>query len=68
MKFVLFNYDDLSLAEVLKSPIYNLTDDDLFIDELMVQIQNSITKLDQETIEKCAVLINRYATDCSTEI
>ena len=45
-----------------------LTDDDLFIDELMVQIQNSITKLDQETIEKCAVLINRYATDCSTEI
>ncbi|MBR1544869.1 MAG: hypothetical protein IJ638_02925, partial [Alphaproteobacteria bacterium] len=30
LKFVLFNYDDLSLAEVLKSPIYNLTDDDLF--------------------------------------
>ena len=30
LKFVLFNYDDLSLAEVLKSPLYNLTDDDLF--------------------------------------
>ncbi len=30
LKFVLFNYDDLSLAEVLKSPMYNLTDDDLF--------------------------------------
>lgn len=30
LKFVLFNYDDLSLAEVLKSPLYNLNDDDLF--------------------------------------
>ena len=30
LKFVLFNYDDLSLAEVLKSPLYNLDDDDLF--------------------------------------
>ena len=30
LKFVLFTYDDLSLAEVLKSPIFNLTDDDLF--------------------------------------
>lgn len=30
LKFVLFPYDDLSLAETLKSPIFNLTDDDLF--------------------------------------
>ena len=30
LKFVLFNYDDLSLAEILKSPLFNLTDDDLF--------------------------------------
>ncbi len=29
-KFILFPYDDLSLAEVLKSPIFNLNDDDLF--------------------------------------
>ena len=44
-----------------------LTDEDLFIDELIVQIQNTVTKLDQETIEKCAVLINRYSADCSAE-
>ncbi len=30
IKFVLSPYDDLSLAEVLKSPFYNLDDDDLF--------------------------------------
>lgn len=30
IKFTLSPYDDLSLAEVLKSPLYNLTDDDLF--------------------------------------
>lgn len=29
LNFVLFPYDDLSLAEVLKSPLYNLNDDDL---------------------------------------
>ncbi|MBP5614976.1 MAG: double-strand break repair helicase AddA, partial [Alphaproteobacteria bacterium] len=29
-KFLLLPYDDLSLAEVLKSPLYNLRDDDLF--------------------------------------
>ena len=29
-KFLLLPGDDLSLAEVLKSPLYNLTDDDLF--------------------------------------
>ena len=45
-----------------------LTDEDLFIDELLVKIQNTVTKLDQETIEKCAVLINRYSADCSAEI
>ncbi len=30
IKFTLSTYDDLSLAEVLKSPLYNLDDDDLF--------------------------------------
>lgn len=30
VKFTLSPYDDLSLAEVLKSPIFNLNDDDLF--------------------------------------
>ena len=29
-KFILSPYDDLSLAEILKSPIFNLDDDDLF--------------------------------------
>ncbi len=30
MRWRLFDQDDLSLAEVLKSPLFNLTDDDLF--------------------------------------
>ena len=45
-----------------------LTDEDLFIDELLNQIQNTVTKLDPLTIDKCAVLINRYSADCSAEI
>ena len=45
-----------------------LTDEDLFIEELLNQIQTSTIKLDQETIDKCAVLINRYSADCSAEI
>ena len=45
-----------------------LTDEDLFIDELIVQIQDTVTKLDPMTIDKCAVLINRYSADCSAEI
>ena len=45
-----------------------LTDEDLFIEELLNKIQTSTIKLDSETIDKCAVLINRYAADCSTEI
>jgi len=45
-----------------------LTDEDLFIDELIHQIQNSVVKLDQETVEKCAVLINNYSADCSSEL
>ena len=44
-----------------------LTDEDLFIDELINQIQNSVIKLNHETIDKCAVLINRYSADCSAE-
>lgn len=45
-----------------------LTDEDLFIEELLHQIQNSTIKLDSETIDKCAVLINNYSADCSSEI
>ena len=45
-----------------------LTDEDLFIDELIVQIQDTVIKLDPETIDKCAVLINRYSADCSAEL
>ena len=45
-----------------------LTDEDLFIEELLNQIQTSTIKLDSETIDKCAVLINKYAADCSSEI
>ena len=45
-----------------------LTDEDLFIEELLNKIQTTTIKLDSETIDKCAVLINRYAADCSTEI
>ena len=45
-----------------------LTDEDLFIEELLNKIQTGTIKLDPETIDKCAVLINRYAADCSSEI
>ncbi len=45
-----------------------LTDEDLFIEELLHQIQTSTIKLDSETIDKCAVLINHYSADCSSEI
>ena len=45
-----------------------LTDEDLFIEELLNQIKTSTIKLDSETIDKCAVLINNYSADCSSEI
>ena len=45
-----------------------LTDEDLFIEELLNKIQTGAIKLDSETIDKCAVLINRYSADCSSEI
>ena len=45
-----------------------LTDEDLFIEELLNKIQTTTIKLDSETIDKCAVLINKYAADCSSEI
>ncbi|SDA43467.1 NERD domain-containing protein [Methanobrevibacter millerae] len=44
-----------------------LTDEDLFIDELLNTIQTSTIKLDSETIDKCAVLLSKYSTDCSAE-
>ncbi|MEE1129102.1 MAG: NERD domain-containing protein [Methanobrevibacter sp.] len=45
-----------------------LTDEDLFIEELLNKIETSTIKLDSETIDKCAVLINKYSADCSSEI
>ncbi|WP_458405170.1 NERD domain-containing protein [Methanobrevibacter sp.] len=45
-----------------------LTDEDLFIEELLNQIKTSTIKLDQETIDKCAVLLSHYSADCSAEI
>ena len=44
-----------------------LTDEDLFIDELLNTIQNTTIKLNSETIDKCAVLLSRYSADCSSE-
>ena len=44
-----------------------LTDEDLFIDELLNTIQNTTIKLNSETIDKCAVLLNKYSADCSLE-
>ena len=45
-----------------------LTDEDLFIEELLNKIRTATVKLDSETIDKCAVLINKYSADCSSEI
>ncbi len=45
-----------------------LTDEDLFIEELLNKIQTGTIKLNQDTIDKCAVLINKYSADCSAEI
>ena len=45
-----------------------LTDEDLFIEELLNKIQTTTIKLDSETIDKCAVLLHNYAADCSSEI
>ena len=45
-----------------------LTDEDLFIEELLNQIKTSTIKLDQETIDKCAVLLSKYSADCSAEV
>ena len=45
-----------------------LTDEDLFIEELLNKIKTGAIKLDSETIDKCAVLLSRYSADCSSEI
>ena len=45
-----------------------LTDEDLFIEELLNKIKTGTIKLDQETIDKCAVLLSKYSADCSAEI
>lgn len=44
-----------------------LTDEDLFIEELLHNIEYGPTKLNSETIDKCAVLLNKYSADCSSE-
>ena len=44
-----------------------LTDEDLFMEELLNKIKTSTIKLDQETIDKCAVLLSKYSADCSAE-
>jgi hypothetical protein len=44
-----------------------LTDEDLFIEELLNTIQNTTIKLNPDTIDKCAVLLNKYSADCSSE-
>ena len=44
-----------------------LTDEDLFMEELLHKIQYGPTKLNSETIDKCAVLLNKYSADCSSE-
>ncbi len=44
-----------------------LTDEDLFIEELLHNIEYGPTKLNSETIDKCAVLLNNYSADCSSE-
>lgn len=45
-----------------------LTDEDLFIEELMHTIQTDSVKLNSDMINKCAVLLSKYSTDCSFEI
>ena len=42
-----------------------LTDEDLFIEELIIKIKTGARKIDSETIDKCAVLISKYSADCS---
>ena len=44
-----------------------LTDEDLFMEELLHKIEYGSTKLNSETIDKCAVLLNKYSADCSSE-
>ena len=44
-----------------------LTDEDLFIEELLHKIEYGSVKLNSETIDKCAVLLNKYSADCSAE-
>ncbi len=44
-----------------------LTDEDLFIDELIHKIKYGSIKLDSETIDKCAVLLSKFAADCMNE-
>ena len=40
-----------------------LTDEDLFVEELLNKIETGTIKLDSETIDKCAALINKNSED-----
>ncbi|MCC7553345.1 MAG: NERD domain-containing protein [Methanobacteriaceae archaeon] len=43
-----------------------LTDEDLFLDELINKIKTNPVTLDTVTIHKCAVILSQYATECSS--
>jgi len=43
-----------------------LTDDDLFLDELLFRIIHGKQKLDDITTHRVAVLLSQYATECSS--
>ena len=75
--------DSLSEDEIVEKKIMNKTKKkntkneikikslkDMFneYEELLNKIRTATVKLDSETIDKCAVLINKYAADCSSEI
>jgi Zn ribbon nucleic-acid-binding protein len=43
-----------------------LTNEDLFLEELLYKIQHSERKIDDLTIHKCAVLLSQYSAECSS--
>ena len=43
-----------------------LTDEDLFLDELINTIKNNPAKLDSTTVHKCAVILSQYSAKCSS--
>ena len=43
-----------------------LTNEDLFLEELLYKITHSERKIDELTIHKCAVLLSQYSAECSS--